>query len=132
MTLGNTDLMRDAYVRYSSRDFDLVNDVFAEDIDWNVEGLIDVTGRDAVREFFNGLAEQFAGHTITIDDSIEDGDRLVCFVTHTVTRHDGESARFKAVHDWRFRDGRAASLHEIADTLAFAVFSGQVPAPATA
>ena len=130
--MSNTDLMRDAYVRYGNRDFDLVDDVFAAEIDWKIEGLVAVTGRDAVREFFNGLAEQFAAHTITIDDSIENGDRLICFVTHGVTRHDGESGQFKAVHDWRFRDGQAASLHEIADTLSFAVFSGQVPAPATA
>ena len=130
--MSNTDLMRDAYARYSERDFDVVNDVFAPDIDWNIEGLIHVTGREAVREFFAGLAEQFAGHTITIDDSVEDGDRLICFVTHRVTRHDGESGEFKAVHDWRFRDGQAASLHEIADTLSFAVFSGEVPAPAAA
>jgi ketosteroid isomerase-like protein len=130
--LSNVDVMREGYARYGNRDFDLVNDLFTEDIDWKIEGLIAVTGREAVREFFNGLAEQFAGHTITIDDYVEDGDRLICFVTHSVTRHDGESGQFKAVHDWRFRDGQAASLHEIADTLTFAVFSGQVPAPATA
>ena len=130
--MSNLDTMREGYARYGNRDFDLVNDAFAADIDWNIEGLIHVTGRDAVREFFNGLAEQFAAHTITIDDSIEDGDRLVCFVTHSVTRHDGEPGQFKAVHDWRFQDGQAVSLHEIADTLSFAVFSGQVPAPAAA
>jgi ketosteroid isomerase-like protein len=130
--LSNTDAMRAGYERYGNRDFELVNDLFTADVDWKIEGLIEVTGRDAVREFFNGLAEQFASHTITIDDSVEQGDRLICFVTHTVTRHDGESAQFKAVHDWQFRDGQAASLHEIADTLAFAVFSGQVPAPAAA
>jgi ketosteroid isomerase-like protein len=130
--VSNTDLMREAYARYSNRDFALVDDVLAEDIDWNIEGLTSVKGRAAVLEFFNGLADQFAAHTITIDDSIEDGDRLICFVTHRVTRLDGESGQFKAVHDWRFRDSQAVSLHEIADTLAFAIFTGQVPAPAVA
>jgi ketosteroid isomerase-like protein len=110
---------------------DLWPDAFTEDIDWKIEGVVAVSGRQAVREFFDGLAEQFAAHTITVDESIEDGDRLICFVTHRVTKHDGESGEFKAVHDWRFRDGQAVSLHEIADTLAFAIFSGQVPAPAT-
>ena len=131
--MSNLDRMRAGYAQYSNRDFGgVVDDLFTEDIDWKIESLIEVTGRAAVLEFFNGLAEQLAGHTITIDDAIENGDRLVCFVTHAVTRHDGESGQFKAVHDWRFRDGQAASLHEIADTLAFAVFSGQVPAPAAA
>jgi len=130
--LSNIDVMREGYARYGNRDFALVDELFTEDIDWRIEGLIAVTGRADVLEFFNGLREQFAGHTIIADDYLEDGDRLVCFVTHTVTRHDGESGQFKAVHDWRFRDGQAASLHEIADTLSFAVFSGQVSEPATA
>ena len=130
--MSNIDVMREGYARYGNRDFALVDELFTEDIDWKIEGLIAVTGRADVLEFFNGLGEQFAGHTIVADDYLEDGDRLVCFVTHTVTRHDGESGQFKAVHDWRFRDGRAASLHEIADTLSFAVFSGQVPEPTAA
>ena len=130
--MSNTDLMREGYARYGNRDFALVDELFAEDIDWKIEGLIAVQGRAAVHEFFNGLRDELAGHTITIDDSLEDGDRLICFVTHRVTRQDGESGEFKAVHDWRFRDGQATSLHEIADTLSFAIFTGQVPAPAAA
>ena len=130
--MSYTDVMRDAYARYGNRDFDLVDDVFAEGIDWQIEGIVAVSGREGVREFFDGLAADLAAHTITVDDSVESGDRLICFVTHTVSRHDGESGQFKAVHDWRFRDGQAASLHEIADTLSFAVFTGQAPAPATA
>jgi len=130
--LSNIDLLREAYARYGNRDLAFVDELFAEDIDWRIEGVLAVSGRAAVLEFFNGLREQFAAHTIEVDDYLEDGDRLVCFVTHSLTRNDGESGQVKAVHDWRVRDGQVASLYEIADTMTFAVLTGQVPAPASA
>jgi hypothetical protein len=36
------------------------------------------------------------------------------------------------VQDWHWRDGQVASPKEVADTLAFAVVTGQVPEPAAA
>ena len=71
-------------------------------------------------------------HTITCDDYVEGGDRLVCFIQHHVTTLDGKSAAIDAVHDWHWRDGQVASLKEVADTLTFAVVTGQVPEPAAA
>jgi ketosteroid isomerase-like protein len=73
-----------------------------------------------------------SSHTITCGDYVEQGDRLICFVQHHVTTVDGMSAVIDAVHDWRWRDGRAVSLHEVADTLAFAIVTGQVAEPAAA
>ena len=128
--MSNPDRLHDAYARYNERDFDLVDEFFAEDIDWNVPGTEPARGRDQVRSFFEQLAEQFASHTIALDDSVEQGDRLVAFVTHTFTRHDGESATVRAVHDWRSADGQFTSLDEVSDTLAFAMIAGLVPAPA--
>jgi ketosteroid isomerase-like protein len=128
--MSNVDHLRDLYARYSRRDFGIVDDSFAADIAWNIVGLVDVTGRDAVRAFFEGLTEQFESHTITLDDSVEDGGRLVAFVHHTFTRNDGEQGTVQAVHDWRFEDGMAVSLREIADSMSFAVISGQIQIPA--
>jgi ketosteroid isomerase-like protein len=128
--MSNIDRLRDGYARYSRQDYDLVDDLFADDIAWSVPGTEPLRGRDQVRSFFGSLGEQFASHTIVLDDAVEDGDRLVAFVTHTFTRPDGESASFRAVHDWRFSDGDAVSLDEVADTLAFAQIAGLVPTPA--
>ncbi len=74
-------------------------------------------------------AGQFASPTITLDDALEVGDRLICFVHHTLTRPDGQVGTVEAVHDWRFRDGQIVSLREIADTMAFANIAGLVPQP---
>jgi ketosteroid isomerase-like protein len=124
--------MRDGYARYSNRDFSLVDDLFAEDIDWRVPVADPIVGREGVKQFFNGLTEQFSTHSITLDDYVEDGDRLVCFVTHRFTTPDGKGGEVEAVHDWRWRDGQAVAMKEIADTMTFAVLTGQVPEPTAA
>jgi ketosteroid isomerase-like protein len=130
--LSNIDRMRDAYARFSARDFSFVDEVFAPDIDWRVPVSEPLVGREAVKEFFNGLTEMLSAHAITCDDYVEQGDRLVCFVQHRVTTTDGKTADIDAVHDWRWHDGQAASLKEVADTLTFAVVTGQVAEPAAA
>jgi len=127
--MSNLERMRTGYERYNRRDFDLVDDLFDADIDWRVPVGEPIRGREGVRAFFQGLGEQLSSHEIVVDDSVESGDRLVCFVRHQMTTPDGRAGEVEAVHDWRFRDGRVVSLHEVADTLAFAVLTGQVPEP---
>ena len=130
--MSNIERMQDAYARFGARDFSFVDEVFAEDIDWRVPVNEPIVGRGGVKQFFEGLGELLSAHTITVDSYVEDGERLVCFVQHHVTTVDGKSADIDAVHDWRWRDGQVASLKEVADTLTFAIVTGQVPEPATA
>ncbi len=129
--MGNGDKMRDAYAAYNRRDFSFVDELFVEDIDWRTPGPGgELRGRAAVKAFFGELTQQFTAHKITIEDSVEsaNGDRIVCFVRHLFTRPDGESGEVEAVHDWQFGDGQIVRLREIADTLAFGVVSGMLPA----
>jgi len=130
--LSNIDRMRDAYARFGARDYSFVDETFAPGIDWRVPVAEPIVGRDGVKEFFDGLTEMISAHTITCDGYVEDGDRLVCFVQHHVTTVDGKTSDIDAVHDWRWRDGQVVALKEVADTLAFAIVTGQVPDPAAA
>jgi ketosteroid isomerase-like protein len=129
-SMTNTELMRDGYAAYSRRDYSFVDELFAPDIRFAVPAEVggEFVGRDQVKEFFNGLAQQFARHEIVLDDAVESGDRLVCFVHHRFETQDGNAGEVEAVHDWRFRDGKIASMREVADTLAIARLSGQAPA----
>lgn len=129
MTL--TDRMREAYAAFNRRDFDALDDVFAEDIRWRVPAVLspEIHGRDGVKVFMRGLAEQFSSHEITLDDAVEQDDRLICFVRHAFTRPDGGGGSVEAVHDWRFRDGKVVAMREVADTMAFAAAAGMPSAP---
>jgi ketosteroid isomerase-like protein len=131
--MSMTDVIREGYARYGRRDFDLVDELFAEDMRWNVPGPHGpLQGRAAVRGFFEGLAAQFASHTIRLDDAVETPDRVICFVTHTLVPQGQEPVEIEAVHDWHVADGRFVALREYADTLAFAIVTGAIPADALA
>ncbi len=52
---------------------------------------------------------------------------LVFSCVHHFSRPDGATGDVESVVDWRFRNGRAVSLHEIADTMAFAQIAGLTP-----
>lgn len=129
--MSRADTMRDGYAAYNRRDFSFVDDIFAPDVDWSTPGPDGpLQGRAAVRGFFEGLATQFAAHEIAVDSQLEQGDRLVCFVTHRFTTHDGAVHEVAGVHDWRFRGEQVASMREVADTMAFAIAAGMIPQPA--
>lgn len=129
--MGNAARMQDGYAAYNRRDFSFVDEMFAPDIDWATPGPEGpLHGRDAVRGFFEALAGQFAAHEIAVDSQLEQGDRLVCFVTHRFTTNDGATHEVAGVHDWRFRGEQVASMREVADTMAFAIAAGMIPQPA--
>lgn len=132
--MSNIDRLKGAYADYNARRLEFAERDFAADIDWHMAGtpFPHMHSRDEVRAFFDVLGAQFAGHEIVLDDAVESGDRLVAFVTHRFTRHDGGRFEMPGVHDWTWRDGRAVRFYEVADNLAMAIGSGMIPAEALA
>lgn len=123
-----------AYARYSARDFAFADTFFADDIRWQIVGsdFGTIHGRDAVKGFFGGLTQITTKHTITLRDSVQQGDRIAAFVEHAFTRPDGKVITVAAVHRWTFRDGQAVELFEVPDTVAIGVAFGMVPDEALA
>ena len=129
--MSKIDRMRQGYAAYSRRDPSMADTFFTDDISWLVPGPQGpIQGRDAVKEFFAGLSELFSTHTIAVNDGLESGDRLWCYVTHTFTRKDGSAHEVEAVHMWTAAGERFSAMHEVADTLAFGVAAGMIPAEA--
>lgn len=121
--------MKNGYAAYSARDFGFVDELFAADVRWNVPGPQgEITGREAVHAFFAGLTEQFASHRIEPVAALEDGARLWCRVRHVFTTKDGSVHEVAAVHMWQFAGAQVVSMDEVADTLAFGVAAGMIPA----
>ena len=126
--MSDADRMREGYARYNRRDFGFVDELFAEDIAWRPPGSGDgMSGRAAVLGFFDELTRMFRAHEIVVEDMVEADGRLVAFCRHRFSAQDGEVHEVESVMDWRFRDGRATSMREVADTLAFARAAGMVP-----
>lgn len=122
------DVMLEGYAAYNKRDFGFVDEVFAEDVEWQTPANpAPLHGRVQVKAFFGDLTSEFSAHEIELLDSVESGNRLVCFVRHHFTRPDGVHGDVEAVHDWHFRDGKVVKMSEVADTMAFAQIAGMIP-----
>ncbi len=131
--MSYVERMREGYAAYSRSDPAMADTWFTKDIRWHVPGPQGpIQGREAVKEFFAGLTEMFSAHTIELNDAIESGDRLWCYVTHTFTRQDGSAHEVEAVHLWTVAGERLSAMHEVADTLAFGIAAGMIPAEALA
>lgn len=129
--MSHADSLREGYARYSARDFSFVDDLFAPDVRWSVPGPQgELHGAEAVKDFFAGLTEMFGAHRIDLVDSVETEDRLWCYVHHTFTSLDGRPHTVEAVHRWQLADGKVIAMDEVADTVAFGVAAGMIPAAA--
>jgi hypothetical protein len=110
----NVARIRDGYAAFSTGDFTALDELFADDIVWHVEGrnqfARDYHGRDEVYQLFGKMAEASGGtfaidvHAVLADD--EHGVAMV--VTHA--SRDGKTFEIKEVHAFHLRDGKATEF----------------------
>lgn len=75
-------------------------------------------GPDAVAAgVFGRLGAEWDGFTVTIEEMIEAGDRVVALGRYTGTyKATRKAISAQLVHVWRVRDGKAVSFQQYADT----------------
>jgi uncharacterized protein len=105
----NVTRTRDGYAAFAKADFAALNELFAEDVLWHVQGRNQLTGdyrgRDAVYGFFGKLMELTQGSFhIDLHAVFADDERGVALVDQTASR-DGQSIRSYNSHIFHFRDG---------------------------
>jgi uncharacterized protein len=106
----NVARIRDGYAAFAKGDFAALNDLFAEDVLWHVDGRNqlagDYSGRDAVFEFFRKLMEVTEGSfQVDVHAVLADDEHGVAMVITTASRS-GKSIEIKDVHVMHMRDGR--------------------------
>ena len=95
---------------------------FAPDIVWTEAAGFPIGGTyfgiDAVRDnVFIGLAKDWDGWTVAVDELVVDGDTVVALGTYTgVNRATGRAVSSRVSHIWRVRDGKAVKFEQITDT----------------
>jgi hypothetical protein len=96
---------------------------------------IDATGAELVKELWTSLHRAYADLRITIEDLIEEGDKVVCRNTVTGT-HQGEymgipptgrSVTYNEIFIARFADGRIAETWGVVDVLSQMRQLGAIP-----
>ena len=113
MSEKNVELVRDAYEYWNRGDFYAFMDVADEDIVIRAaEGWPERVfyGKDAVRSFFEGLAET-VGHEVVIEDPIDAGDSVVVRVRARMTGEEsGIEGDLESSQVVTFRKGKVVMI----------------------
>lgn len=120
MSDQNRQTISQAYEAFAAGDIDGILAVLSDDITWRVPGVLphggSFTGKDGALAFFGGLAEQWDGLAVSIDDIVAERDRVVTIGTAAGRlRSAGADHEYGFVHAWTLRDGVATRFDEYAD-----------------
>lgn len=110
----NVELLRKGYNAYSSGDMDVLQELFAEDIQWHIAGRSqlsgDYKGRDAVFGFFGKLMELTEGTAkLEVHDILANDEHGVALVTGSSSRG-GKTLEGPDVHVFHIRNGQVVEF----------------------
>jgi uncharacterized protein len=110
----NVELLRKGYGAYSSGDVGVLNELFADDIQWHVAGRNqlsgDYKGRDQVFGFFGKIMELSDGTSkLEVHDLLANDEHGVALVTGSATRN-GTSFTGHDVHTFHIRNGQVVEF----------------------
>jgi ketosteroid isomerase-like protein len=115
----------EAFYRASSeRDVERVMTFIAEDVDWLVQGPVDVFaffgqrhGKAAVLEGYREMERRLQVTGYQVETLLVDGDRAAALIRLTsVVRASGKVMSVRTSHFSRFRDGKIIEMHAIVDS----------------
>jgi len=110
----NVARIRDGYAAFARGDFAALNDLFAEDLLWHVNGRSQFAGEyrgpEAVFGFFGKLMEVTEGSLrVDLHALFADDDHGVALVVTTASRG-GRSVNVNVTHVFHMRDGKVVEF----------------------
>jgi uncharacterized protein len=121
---ANADTIKSAFDAFGRGDIDGVLAAWHEDVRW--DGVNDdrlpmggrMEGHQAVAAGLGKLSESWDGFTAVADEVYEDGDNVfVLGHAEGTAKQTGRQTKFPFVHVYRMRDGKAAEILALSDTL---------------
>jgi ketosteroid isomerase-like protein len=115
----------EAFYRASAeRDLERVMSFIAEDVDWLVQGPVDVFaffgqrhGKAAVREGYDEIGRRLHITGYEIEALLVDGDQAAAMIRLTsIVRATGKVMSVRTSQFSRFRDGKIVELHAVLDS----------------
>jgi predicted ester cyclase len=137
---SNKPAVRRAMAATNTHDWELISktfdEIFLPDVLIRTPLPIQVTGVQAVKEVFATLHRAYPDLQVTIDDLIEEGDKVVSRNTVTGTNQGeymgrpptGKPVTYNEIFIFRFVGGRIAETWGVADVLAQMKQLGVIPA----
>jgi uncharacterized protein len=123
MAQSNVDLLRSGYERFNRQDLQAVTELFDENIEWQEPDWLygppatTLHGRDAVvREVFQTVPDYWDGFEIDPQELHDAGDTVVAEGRFRALPKGGTQwIEIPFAHVWRFRNGKAVSMHNYID-----------------
>jgi ketosteroid isomerase-like protein len=114
MEHANVQRIKDGYAAFAAGNFEVLNDFFADDVVWHVQGrnqlVGDYHGRDDVYAFFGRLMEITGGtFSLEVHAVLADDEHGVALVTATGTR-DERTITTQDAQVFHLRDGRVTEF----------------------
>ncbi|AEM81342.1 nuclear transport factor 2 family protein [Streptomyces violaceusniger] len=126
MASANIEAIRASYAGFRDRDIEGILSGMHPDVEWvHPEGMAQYglggtkLGHAGIKDFLAHVPTVLGGMKLAPKEFIEQGDRVVVFGTREVTSRRGTTVTLDFVHSWTMRDGRAARMEDIFDTVAF-------------
>ena len=140
MSEENKAMARRLYSELASQgDLSLANELIAKDfVDHNPPGPDIAPGREGFKQVFTGFFSAFPDMTMTVDDQVAEGDKVVTRATVSGTHlgdymgmpATGKTFSIGIVDILRFKDGKIAERWGESDTIGMMQQLGVIPAPA--
>jgi uncharacterized protein len=121
--MSNADVLREGYEAFGRGDLDGATANFADDVRWeNPEapqlpnsGVIQ--GKDAVKQAFAEIGDNWESFRITPDEFIESGETVVVLShSEAKAKQTGKEVKLPWVHVWRLSGGQVTEVLALTDT----------------
>ncbi len=121
---------------FSEDRLEVVDEIVAPDFAWHSPGLpLELANRDGVKQFASMLRAAFPDYTLTNDDTIAAGDKVVTRWTHRGRQEGdfmgiaatGKEVTISGIDIFRVADGKIAELWQLWDQLGMLRQLGVVP-----
>ncbi|MEU8822746.1 nuclear transport factor 2 family protein [Streptomyces sp. NPDC048636] len=126
MASANIETIRRSYAGFRDRDIEGILSAMHPDVEWvHPAGMAAYglggtkRGHAGIKEFLSHVPTVLGGMRLEPGEFIEQGDRVVVFGTRQVTSLRGTTVTLDFVHSWTMREGKAARMEDIFDTVAF-------------
>jgi ketosteroid isomerase-like protein len=128
MSQENVQIIRGIYDAFGRGDVPAVLEQMDQSIEWILAensiyaDLNPYVGPQAVAEgLFARLGSEWEGYTVTPEEFLDAGDRIVVLGTYSGTyKATGRDVRAQFAHVWGLREGRVVSYQQYTDTKQFA------------